>query len=393
MSVAASKAEDPGRAFSGVAAGNWPAVKAYYRMIDQPDDSEVNMTNILSPHRLRTIRRMQEQKIVLCIQDGSDLNYNNLDDCAGLGEVVANQTGATVRGLHLHTTFAVATNGLPLGILRADCTARTGRSTEDKRQASKIPIEEKKTFAWIEHHRDLVALSAQMPNTRLIDICDREADFFELFDEQRQNPRVELLVRAKHDRNLNEAPFKLFETLRQEPPQSCVRVKIPRQSARPKKSKQKSRAARPGRKATLTVRFKRIQLLPPEYLKDREPIDIWVVHAQEENPPENTKPVEWFLLTTINITSVEDAERCLRWYCYRWRIEDFHRVLKSGCGIEEIAHKTAERLRRAIAINMVIAWRIMLMTLLGRETPDLPAEVLFSDIELRTLCAYAKKKG
>ncbi len=256
-----------------------------------------------------------------------------------------------------------------------------------------IPIEEKKTFTWIEHHRDLVELSAQMPDTRLIDVCDREADFFELFDEQRRNPRVELLVRAKHDRNLEECPFKMFETLRQAPLQSRVRVHIPRQSPSPKKSKQKARPKRPGRAADLAVRYKRVQLRPPEHLKDKELIDVRVVHAVEENPPENTRAVEWFLLTTVNIASVEDAERCLRWYCLRWRIEEWHRVLKSGCRIEKPAHETAERLRRAIAINLVIAWRIMLMTLLGRETPDLPAEILFSDIELRTLRAYAKKKA
>ena len=102
--------------------------------------------------------------------------------------------------------------------------------------------------------------------------------------------------------------------------------------------------------------------------------------------------MEWFLLTTVDITSPENAVQCLRWYCLRWRIEDFHRVLKSGCRIEKIAHETAERIRRAIAINLVIAWRIMLMTLLGRETVELPPEVLFSDIELQVLRAYAKKK-
>ncbi len=83
----------------------------------------------------------------------------------------------------------------------------------------------------------------------------------------------------------------------------------------------------------------------------------------------------------------------MRWYALRWRIEDWHRVLKSGCRIEELGHDTAERLRRAIAIRLVIAWRIMLMTLLGRETPELPAEILFSDIEVRTLEAYARKRG
>ena len=393
VSVAAAKAEVPGRAFSGVAKGNWPAVKAYYRMIDQSDESAVDMPNILAPHRQRTLRRMQGQKTVLCVQDGRDLNYNNLDQCEGLGEIGTNQTGAKSRGLHLHSTLAVAPNGLPLGVVRAEAIAREAKGPEDQRPSCKIPIEEKKTFSWIEHHRDLVELAAQMPHTRLIDVCDREADFFELFDEQRRNGRVDLLVRAKHDRSISTDPFKLFQAVRQAEVQSQVRVHIPRQSARPKKSKQKARPKRPGRTTDLAVRYMRIKLCPPAHHKNKEPIDIWIVHALEETPPPKAEAVEWFLLTTIHITESADAERCLRWYCLRWRIEDWHRVLKSGCRIEKLAHDTAERLRRAIAINLVIAWRIMLMTLLGRETPELPAEVLFSDIELRTLRAYAKKKG
>ena len=96
-------------------------------------------------------------------------------------------------------------------------------------------------------------------------------------------------------------------------------------------------------------------------------------------------------MTTCEITTTEQAQECLRWYCLRWRIEDWHRVLKSGCRIEALQHKTAERLKRAIAINLVIAWRIMLMTLLGRAGPDLPAELLFSDLEIEVLQAYAKK--
>ena len=260
VNVAADKAEVPDRAFSGVAKGDWPAVKAYYRMIDQPEESAVTMPNILAPHRERTVRRMQGQKTVLCVQDGSDLNYNNLDQCEGLGEIGTNQTGAKSRGLHLHSTLAVAPNGLPLGVLRADCTAPEGKSPEDDRPAFAIPIEEKKTFMWIEHHRDLVELSAEMPHTRLIDVCDREADFFEMFDEQRQNPRVDLLVRAKYNRNITEEPFKLFAAVRQAPVQSRVRVHIPRQSARPKKSKQKARPKRPGRTADMAVRYMRIQL-------------------------------------------------------------------------------------------------------------------------------------
>ncbi len=97
------------------------------------------------------------------------------------------------------------------------------------------------------------------------------------------------------------------------------------------------------------------------------------------------------MLSTREITSVEQACECLRWYGLRWRIEDWHRVLKSGCRIEALQHKTAARLKRAIAFNLVIAWRLMLLTLLGRQCPELPADVLFSDLEIEVLRAYAKK--
>jgi hypothetical protein len=391
VKAAKAKADEPWRAFCGVAQGDWAAVKGYYRLIDAPDESAVTMANILRPHRERTLRRMQGQRTVLCVQDGSDLDYNSLSECEGLGEIGTNQTGAKSRGLHLHSTLAVASNGLPLGVLLAQCIAPESKSPEEERPSYAIPIEEKNTFVWIEHHRDMVEAAGEMPHTQLIDVCDREADFFELFDEQRKNPQVELLVRAQYNRTTTEEPFKLFEAVRRTQVQGRVRVHIPRRSARPKRSKQQKRPKRPARITDMAVRYMRIQLRPARYHADKPPIDIWVVHALEENPPAKVEAVEWFLLTTVNISSPKVAEECLRWYCFRWRVEDWHRVLKSGCAIEDLTHKTADRMRRAIAINLVIAWRIMLMTLLGREMPNLPPEVLFSDVELRTLQAFAKK--
>lgn len=393
VEIAQSKAEKPGRAFTGVAEGDWPAVKAYYRFIDHSDPEAISMPHILQPHRERTVQRMKAQRTVLCIQDGSDLQYTSLAECEGLGVIGTNQTSAQSRGLHLHSTLAVAPNGLPLGVLRAQCEAPQLKSPEDKRPSWAIPIEEKETFCWIEGLRDTMDLAAQMPQTRLINVCDREADFFEMFEEQRRNPCVDLLVRANHNRGISDEPFKLFEAVGQAALQIKVQVHVPRQSARPKLSKKKARPKRPGRQAELEVRYQRIQLRPPKYYSGKDPIDIWIIHAVESTPPEATKAVEWFLLTTVNITSPEDAVQCLRWYCLRWRIEDFYRVLKSGCAIEKIAHETAERIRRAIAINLVIGWRIMLMTLLGRQTPQLPPEVLFSNIELQVLRAYAKKNA
>jgi len=390
---AAAQAAQPGRAFSGLAKGDWPAVKGYYRLIDHPDASAVTPAAILRPHREQTVRRMQGQRRVLCVHDGSDLDYTGLADCQGLGVIGTNQTGAQSRGLHLHSTLALTTEGLPLGVLRAECTAPTPKPDGDDRPTSAIPIEEKETFCWIQAHRDCVALAAAMPQTRLLSVMDREADFFELFDEQRRHPRVDLLVRAKHDRTLAGEPRKLFAAVRQAPVAARVQVPVPRQSARPKRAKQQARPQRAARTATLAVRYQAVQLRPPPAHRDKAPIALWVLHAVEEHPPPGTARVEWFLLTTLPLAAPEDAIQCLRWYCLRWRIEDWHRVVKSGCRVEALAHATAERLQRAIAINAVIAWRLMLLTLLGRETPELPAEVLFSDPELRVLRAYAKKNG
>jgi hypothetical protein len=304
----------------------------------------------------------------------------------------SNQTGAKSRGLHMHSTLTVTTKGLPLGVLRSECTAPKPKSKDDDRPASAIPIEEKKTFSWIEGVRDCQALKALMPHTSIINIMDREGDFFEMFDDQRCNSAsVELLIRAKYDRSTT-GEYKLFETARQSPVQAQIEIKVPRQSARSKKSKQNARPKRPARTAQVSVRSKQIELNPPSYHKDRDPIKIWVVHVKEDNPPADAEAIEWFLLTTIHLQSVDDVLNCVKWYCLRWRIEDWHRVLKSGCKVEQLANKTAERLKRAVAIKQVIAWRIMLMTLLGRETPELPAEVLFSDLEIKVLTAHEKKK-
>jgi len=394
VDIARLQGSMPGRAFCGVAKGDVAAVKGYYRLIDKPDDSQVTMAAILAPHRQRTVQRMQAQSTVLCIQDGTDLNYSGLVQCDGLGVIGSNQTGAQSGGLHLHSTLVVSTEGLPLGVLDAHCTAPIPKPADDHRATTAIPIEEKKTFFWIKAMRECSELAEQLPDTRQVCVMDREADVFEVFDEQRRTCKIDLLVRAKHDRGTNDDSglgLGLFESVRQSPAQGLHRINVQRQSARAKKSKQKPRVGKKQRTAEVELRYRQIALRPPSYHKAKEPIIVWAVHVLETSPPDDTAPIEWFLLTTREITTIEQTRECLRWYCLRWRIEDWHRVLKSGCGVEDLQHKTAERLKRAIAINLVIAWRIMLMTLLGRECPELPAEVLFSDLEIEVLNAYAKK--
>jgi hypothetical protein len=386
----------PGRAFCGAASGDVAAVKAYYRFIGLPDAEEaVTMQAMLAPHRQRTLQRMMAQPLVLCVQDGTELNYTNLAQCQGLGSLGTNQTGARSMGLHLHSTLALTAEGLPLGVLDASCQAPPARDADDQRTSANIPIEEKKTFDWIQGLRQCEQAAARMPQTRLVSVMDREADFFELFDEQRRRDKVDLLVRAKHDRCIND-PLSaeqrtLFDQVRSGPVMSRLVIAVPRQSSRPKKSKSQARAGHPKRMAQVQLRHREVVLPPPKHHAGKPALRLWVVHVRETRAPAGAARLEWFLLSTRAITTVEQACECLRWYCLRWRIEDWHRVLKSGCRVEALQHKTATRLKRAIAFNLVIAWRIMLLTLLGRQAPELPADVLFSDLEIEVLQAYAKK--
>ena len=386
------QATNPMRSFPGAAGGDQALVKAHYRFLDQPDDSAVTMENILLPHREQTMRRMKAEKTVLCIHDGTDLAYNGAAGCDGLGVIGTNQTGAKSRGLYLHSTLTTTEDGLPLGVLSARCEAPVSRPEHDDRASAQVPIEEKKTYCWILAMRDCEVVAAEMPHTKLVQVMDREADFFELFEEWRRGARrTDLLVRAKHNR-LTTADAKLFDGVRATQPRLRLQLHIGRQSARPKKSKQKARPKRAERLAEMTLRYQQVELPAPSQLRDMRPVSLWIVHIVEEQPPAGVVPVEWFLLTTMELASPEQAERLVGRYCLRWRIEDWHRVLKTGCGIEELRNETADRLKRAVAIYLVIAWRVMLMTLLGREVPDLPAEVLFTDVEIKVLTAFANSR-
>ena len=182
-------AESPMRAITGAAHGARALVKGHYRLIDQPDDSAVTVGNILAPHRERTLRRMQAHDTVLCIQDGTRLNFTRRGQTQGLGAIGSNQTGALARGLELHTTLAVNPDGVALGVLRAAFDAPAPPNPEAEGSPTPKPREERKSFRWVEALRDCTQAAEQLSETRVVCVMDREADFLDLFLEHpRQRP-------------------------------------------------------------------------------------------------------------------------------------------------------------------------------------------------------------
>ncbi len=301
-------------------------------MIERPDESALTPEAMLATHRGRTLLRMRGQPTVLCIQDGSDLNFATHHGCSGLGVISKNKGASGTLGLHMHTTFAVNAEGVPLGIPRIEFDAPDGQSDKNK------PAAEKKTQRWLRGWRDTNALVVDLADTRVISVMDREGDVAELFTAHRDEGGAALLVRAKHDRVLGDGG-KLFATM-------CA-----------------------------------------------APAPLSVVHAHEAEPPKGAEGIEWLLITTVPVTTNQQAREVVDLYGLRWRIEDDHRILKNGCDVEKIAHTTAERIKRAVTINAIIAYRLAALTLLGRETAELLAKTMFSKVEIAVLCDFAIERG
>ena len=244
---AALLAEYPGRAISGNPRSDAAATDGYYRLIEQPERTAVTAERVLASHRERSIRRMRGQEAVLCIQDGSHLNFATRPGCAGLEVIGRNQTSSKTLGLHL--TLAATPQGLPLGVLRC------GFGTPGKQRGGK-------SRRWIDGYRDIAQAARSLTRkTRLIAVMDREADFFDLFDEQHRNARVDILVRAKHDRKLGKQGRKLFATMARGAADGLVEVEIAGLVARPKSSRKQARPARTKHLSACALRFRQL-LLP-----------------------------------------------------------------------------------------------------------------------------------
>jgi len=353
-------------------------MQAAYRFLSNDD---VEFETLLQPHFAATEERISdvgEGAVVLVAQDTTSVNYSALQTAEGLGPIGTTVDGA--QGLHLHSSLAMTQQGVPLGFIDAQCWARDPQEFGKKALRSALPIEDKESWRWIKGYQAVADVQKRNPHIQLVSVADREADIYELFEEALREPdSAKLLVRAKHDRKVHDEQARLFETLRAKPVAGYQCVQLPRQHNRAK------------REAKLAIRFASVTLCPPKSKPGLGNLDVQMVLAQEVDTPEGAEPIEWALLTTAAVHSFEQACEKVAWYTQRWGIEVFHRTLKSGCRVEDRQLGQGERLQACLAIDMVIAWRIHHMTKLGREVPDLPADVYFEHDEIQVLVAYEVK--
>jgi hypothetical protein len=134
-----------------------------------------------------------------------------------------------------------------------------------------------------------------------------------------------------------------------------------------------------------------VVLNAPKRYESMPSVTVWAVYATEQANKTVQSPIEWMLLTTVEVSTFKDAQKRVEWYSGRWGIEVYHRTLKSGCRIKDRQLETADRLETCLGVDMVVAWRIYYLTMLGREKPDLPCTVFFKEIEWKALCCFVNE--
>jgi len=359
----------------------WNETKAAYRFLSNP---RIAAAELLAPHVEATLGRMQTHRTVLAVQDTTMLNYSRHPNTDGLGPV-ANNPDKTL-GFFLHTTFVVTPQGAPLGIINADTHSRSaeqfGRSRRSMERNQKA-VADKESQRWVDSLKACQRIAARCPNTQIINIADREGDIYELFAQSLDEDcaaMVHLLIRVQHNRNVEETSGRLWSHLEEQPPVATMLVKVPR------------RAGQRERIAKLVVRFCPVKVSAPLLKKDKPALALWAIQAREVESPHGVQPIVWRLLTTLSVANAGEAIERVGWYAQRWQIEMLHKVLKSGCKIESRQLESRAALERLLMLDLIVAWRLMHLTKVGRYEPDDSAALHVSDTEWKILWWKFKSK-
>jgi hypothetical protein len=342
-------------------------------------NDKVTMDVLLLAHTEASIERIKEHRVVLAPQDTSTLNYSTHPMTAGLGPI--NNIADSAVGLILHDTMAFTEEGTPLGILDAQCWARDPQDEGKSKKRKELPIEQKESMKWLRSYRRVAEVQKLCSETMLVSIGDREGDIYELFMQASQSSEgPKLLIRAGKARNRRVEQQALWDHMASLEVAGSLYIHVPR------------RGPRKARDTWVDIRFSQVQLSPPNHSPSWPPLRVWAVYVTEqEESYSGESPVEWMLLSTVEVTSFEDAKRNVQWYTQRWAIEVYHRTLKSGCRIKNRQLGTADRLEACLGVDMVVAWRIYHLTMLGREMPEVPCTTFFTDLEWKALLCYVHK--
>jgi hypothetical protein len=379
------------------ACGGRAEMVAAYRFCE---NEKTSFEAVLQPHRDATRQRMAAQPVVILPQDTTEIDTTRPEqEVAGAGPL----DGASRRGALLHTLHAFTADGTPLGTVHAKAWVREEGlvcATLSRAERAAIPIEEKESHRWVVTLQQAREEAQHCPDTQFICVADSEADIYEVLVEGMREPRPsDWIVRACQDRALrckqgeNTGKKHVREYVLSQPALFEKTVQVRGRKAKVACETRGRRQPHQSRKAEVVVRAASVTLRPP-WRPDRK-LPVLTVNAvlvSEANPPRNDEPVEWLLLTSLPIDTEEQVRQIIQYYCVRWMIEVFFRVLKSGCRVEDRLFEYMDRLLTCLAVYVIVAWRTLYVCRLGRSCPDISCEAVFDPAEWKSVWKVVQRK-
>jgi len=357
---------------------DWANTKAAYRFFD---NERVSEADILAGHFASTKERAAGVECpVLVLHDTTEFSFQREKEIGLLhrakmgGGPWRGVCEQTICGLLMHSSLAVTTEGLPLGLAAVKFWTRKEfkgcNALKKKINPTRVPIQEKESFRWLENLRQATRLLTTAK--RLVHIGDRESDIYELFCAAEQ-AQTGFLIRTCVDRLATDGNCTIAAEMKKTPRRGLHRLLVKDKDGEPSE-------------AVLEIKYRRLRVLPPIGKQSQYPaLTLTVLHAVEQGAPKNRAKIDWKLITNLPVKSLAEALEKLEWYALRWKIETFHKILKSGCRVEDSKLRTAERLANLIAVCCVLSWRIFWMTMVQRSAPKASPLLGLTEVELLLL--------
>lgn len=376
--VAMACVQSPGVSF-GQRFGSWSETKGAYRLLE---NASIGRRDLLDPLEESGGAACVGRRTIYAVQDTTEMDYSRRQKIEGLGPLHTSEHPG--QGILVHTTLAVDEEGTPVGYLGIQSWVRDPEEMGKRHQRHSKPIEEKESSKWINGveraYELLEAASLKSSAPYVIHVLDREGDIFEVVETVYAHGHG-VVVRACRNRKVTEEEAYLWETLQARPVGGCLTLDVP------------AKAGQPARTAHLEVRWSPVTLCPPERRKQgKVPVQVYAVWVYEPNPPAGVQPLEWMLLTSEPVASLEEALEIIRIYRYRWRVEELHLILKSGCGMEASQFRSREALEKMLALNLLAALRILTIRYLAETQPDCSADCVLNENEQEALRVYVRHR-
>jgi hypothetical protein len=370
--------EKPTLSIPGACVG-WAETQGAYRFCD---NDRVGPAGIIKPHRDATIERIRHYPVVLIGQDTTELELTRVQEKIG-GPLGSEQTW----GCHDHVSLAITPEHISLGVVDSKVWARDPDDFHKRKQARFKSIEVKESYRWLEGYRQACAVAMEVPETRIVSLSDSEGDIYECFAEASavEGVKADYIVRACQDRSLvSENSGKLWDAAAAAPNLGSFSLEVRSRPAHAHDENSPRRQPRTARTAAVSVQACTVTLKPPWRPKDiaqLPEVSIQAILVRETNPPEGESPIEWMLLTSLPVSTYDEALQVIKYYTCRWEVEVFFRVLKSGCKVEDLQFETLARFTNCLTLYLIVAWRVLYVMRLGRECPELPCEAVFAPEE------------